>query len=49
MDSLSGKLTQSWCDNARYMPFIKGSEPRETSGCVPDGEKAWSWFKGIFD
>lgn len=49
VDSLSGKLTQSWCDNARYMPFIKGSEPRETSGCVPDGEKAWSWFKGIFD
>ncbi|GAB3381650.1 penicillin-binding protein 1B [Spongiibacter taiwanensis] len=49
VDSQTGQLTQSWCDNARYMPFIKGSEPRESSGCVPDGQKAWQWFKGIFD
>ncbi|QQD19421.1 penicillin-binding protein 1B [Spongiibacter nanhainus] len=44
-----GGLTQSWCTNARYMPFIVGSAPRHNSGCAPDGEKAWNWFKRIFD
>ncbi|WP_288362549.1 penicillin-binding protein 1B [uncultured Spongiibacter sp.] len=49
VDAESGLRTQSWCENARYVPFIKGSEPRQSGGCAPDGEKMWNWFKGIFD
>ena len=44
-----GGLTQSWCTNARYMPFIVGSAPRHNSGCAPDGKKVWGWFKNVFD
>jgi penicillin-binding protein 1B len=49
VDGLSGKLSQSWCENARYMPFMSGSAPRENGGCAPDGEKVWRWFQSVFD
>ena len=49
VDSESGRLSQSWCDGARYMPFIKGSEPRDRGGCAPDGEKMFNWIKQLFD
>ncbi len=49
VDGGSGKLTQSWCEGARYMPFMSGSAPTESGGCAPDGEKMWKWFKGVFD
>ncbi|WP_372863907.1 penicillin-binding protein 1B [Spongiibacter sp.] len=49
VDADTGLRSQSWCDNARYMPFIRGSEPQGSGGCKPDGEKMWNWFKGVFD
>jgi penicillin-binding protein 1B len=49
VDGETAKLTQSWCEGARYMPFMSGSAPTESGGCAPDGEKMWRWFKGVFD
>ena len=49
VDGVTGLRTQSWCENARYIPFIKGSAPDGSGGCAPDGEKMWEWFKGVFD
>jgi penicillin-binding protein 1B len=49
VDSISGKLSQSWCENARYMPFMSGSAPRERGGCAPEPEKVWGWFRSVFD
>lgn len=49
VDNDSGKLSQSWCENSRYMPFINGSAPTQKSDCIADTKKAWGWFKKVFD
>ncbi|MBB5188697.1 MULTISPECIES: penicillin-binding protein 1B [Zhongshania] len=49
VDGISGKLSQSWCENARYMPFMSGSAPSERGGCAPEPEKVWGWFRSVFD
>ncbi|WP_373077819.1 penicillin-binding protein 1B [Zhongshania sp.] len=49
VDGISGKLSQSWCENARYMPFMSGSAPSEHGGCAPEAEKVWGWFRSVFD
>ncbi len=49
VNSVSGLRSQSWCENAQYMPFIAGSAPTESDGCAPSGEKVWGWFRKVFD
>jgi penicillin-binding protein 1B len=42
-------LTDEQCENARLMPFIIGSEPRQTitcAGALP--QKIRGWFEGLF-
>ncbi|MBD2858658.1 penicillin-binding protein 1B [Spongiibacter sp. KMU-158] len=39
-NSVTGERSQSYCANAKYMPFIEGSEPRRDDSCSA-AEKSW--------
>lgn len=42
-------LTDESCSDARFMPFIAGSEPTDTIDCSGDfTRRLRSWFEGIF-
>ncbi len=42
-------LTQDSCSDARFVPFIVGSEPTDTVNCSGDiTDRVRSWFEGIF-
>ncbi|SOB76789.1 penicillin-binding protein 1B [Marinobacter sp. LV10R510-11A] len=42
-------LTDEYCDNARLLPFIAGSEPTQTVSCSGTFErKIRGWFEGLF-
>lgn len=42
-------LTDEYCDNARLLPFISGSEPTQKVSCSGTIErKIRSWFEGLF-
>lgn len=43
-------LTDEYCENARYVPFITGSEPdREVSCSGALQKRIQGWFKGLFE
>ncbi len=43
-------LTDEYCDNARLMPFITGSEPRQAVSCNGSIQRRiQSWFEGLFE
>ncbi|MCX4026327.1 penicillin-binding protein 1B [Endozoicomonas sp. SM1973] len=54
VDEISGMLANESCAGARYLPFIKGSEPQEESSCIirhqPQrrGSKVVDWFRTLF-
>lgn len=42
-------LTDEYCDNARLVPFIAGSEPTASDHCVGSiGNRLKGWFEGLF-
>ena len=42
-------LTDEYCDNARLLPFITGSEPTQTVSCSGTLERRIrGWFEGLF-
>lgn len=42
-------LTDKYCDNARLLPFIAGSEPAQTVSCSGTLERRIrGWFEGLF-
>ncbi len=41
-NAATGELSESYCANAKYMPFIEGSEPRKNDSCR-EAEKRWRW------
>ena len=42
-------LTEEGCPNARLMPFVTGSEPRQRIDCEGQfGRQIRSWFEGLF-
>ncbi|MBC7182142.1 MAG: transglycosylase domain-containing protein, partial [Marinobacter sp.] len=42
-------LTDEYCDNARLLPFIAGSEPTQTVSCSGTLERRIrGWFEGLF-
>ncbi|WP_227546026.1 penicillin-binding protein 1B [Marinobacter fonticola] len=42
-------LTDESCSNARFVPFIAGSEPTDTINCSGDfTRRLRSWFEGLF-
>lgn len=44
-----GRRSQEYCEDARYIPFLQGSAPMVEGGCRPSPQRAWRWFKGLFD
>jgi penicillin-binding protein 1B len=45
VDPQSGLTTDSWCEGAVQLPFIKGSVP---PGGAPCRAKGWDWLRRIF-
>lgn len=42
-------LTDEYCDNARFVPFITGSEPDQTVSCSGTLQRRiQGWFEGLF-
>jgi penicillin-binding protein 1B len=52
IDDSSGYLTGEGCPNARMLPFIIGSEPRQRTNCAPGesgpGSGVKDWFESLF-
>ncbi len=50
VDGQQQALTSESCDNARFVPFIVGSEPKDTVNCSGDlTRRVRSWFEGLFE
>lgn len=58
VDKQSGKLSDPRCENVRQLPFIKGSQPLESSDCLAPRleqrdenpvQKSIDWIKGLFN
>ncbi len=49
VDGVNGTLSAENCEGARYMPFVKGSEPTEKSRCVLAGRRLGDWIKSWFE
>ncbi len=50
VNSEKAALTDEHCENARYMPFIVGSEPDIEATCGGSIERRLrSWFEGVFE
>ncbi len=45
IDPQSGLTTDSWCEGAVQLPFIKGSVP---AGGAPCRAKGWDWLRRLF-
>lgn len=49
IDPQTGDLTNEFCEGARLVPFIAGSEPTETRNCEGTLQRQLrSWFEGLF-
>jgi len=49
VDDNSGMRSEADCLGARYMPFIKGSEPRERADCQHQPGRLGEWIKSWFE
>ena len=49
VDEVTGTLSAENCQGARYMPFIKGSEPTKKSDCVVTKRRVGDWIKSWFE
>lgn len=48
VDKNTGKLSGERCENAVYMPYIDGTEPRELATCTVKTNSIIHWFKKWF-
>ena len=48
IDDQSGFLTGKGCPNSRLIPFITGSEPRQSTNCAPRASGVKDWFQSLF-
>jgi penicillin-binding protein 1B len=48
IDDQSGFLTGKGCPNARMLPFITGSEPRQSTNCSARSTGIKDWFQSLF-
>ena len=48
IDDQSGFLTGKGCPNSRLIPFITGSEPRQSTNCAPRATGIKDWFQSLF-
>ncbi|UTW44484.1 penicillin-binding protein 1B [bacterium SCSIO 12696] len=44
-----GRLSGERCRDARYLPFVDGTEPRQKGPCYDSGRSVVDWFKRLFD
>ena len=49
IDETNGYLTGKGCENARVLPFIEGSEPRQRTNCSDKQSGIKDWFQSLFD
>lgn len=49
VDDRSGLLSAEHCQGARYMPFIKGTEPTRKADCRVQPGRLGEWIKSWFD
>jgi penicillin-binding protein 1B len=48
IDAINGFLTGEGCPNARLLPFISGSQPRQSTNCSPSPSGVKDWFQSLF-
>jgi penicillin-binding protein 1B len=48
IDETNGYLTGKGCPNARLLPFIEGSEPRQRTNCSDRSTTIKDWFQSLF-
>ena len=48
IDDQNGYLTGKGCPNSRLIPFITGSEPRQSTNCAPRASGVRDWFQSLF-
>jgi len=48
IDASNGFLTGEGCPNARLLPFISGSQPRQSTNCTPRPSGVKDWFQSLF-
>ena len=48
IDDRSGYKTGKGCPNSRMLPFITGSEPRQSTNCSPRKSGIKDWFQSLF-
>ena len=48
IDDRNGYLTGKGCERARLVPFIDGSEPRQSTNCAPREGGVTDWFQSLF-
>ena len=48
IDDQSGFLTGKGCPNSRLIPFITGSEPRQSTHCAARSTGIKDWFQSLF-
>ena len=48
IDDRNGYLTGKGCERARLVPFIDGSQPRQSTNCAPREGGAKDWFQSLF-
>ena len=49
IESSTGKRTGKGCQDARYMPFKIGTEPKRHTGCRRSGRGFKSWLENLFN
>jgi penicillin-binding protein 1B len=48
IDDGTGYLTGEGCPDARLLPFVDGTEPRQSTGCAPRKSTVLDWFQSLF-
>ena len=48
IDDENGFLTGKGCPGSRLVPFISGSEPRQSTNCAPRASGLKDWFQSLF-
>ncbi len=50
VDEQSGFLTGKGCPNARMLPFVSGSQPRQSTNCTARKQRSGikDWFESLF-
>jgi penicillin-binding protein 1B len=48
VDNRNGLKANRLCEDSRYVPFIQGSTPQQSTRCQPSVPGVMKWFQGLF-